>query len=108
MILDYSLERGADDRTRDGRDQQQPGHALVDGTDRAPPQRPPGGRDVPGEVVAEYHAAPTKVPTCNATSNVLLRLGGAVSSVHLNSSGTRVRWALDEIGRKSGGARTLS
>src|SRR5215831_13245985 len=49
----------------------------------------------------KYHAAPTKVPTCNATSNVLLRLGWSVSSVHSNSSGTRMRWPLDEIGRNS-------
>src|SRR5262249_26195810 len=55
----------------------------------------------------KYHAAPTKVPTCNATSNVLLRLGGSVSSVHLNSSGTRMRWPLDEIGRKLEGGCTI-
>src|SRR5690242_17115171 len=41
------------------------------------------------------------VPTCSATSNVLLSESFDVSSVHPNSSGTMIRCPLDEMGRNS-------
>ena len=49
----------------------------------------------------KYARTAISVPTCSATSNVLLSESFDVSSVHPKSSGTRIRCPLDEIGRNS-------
>ena len=49
----------------------------------------------------KYASTAISVPTCSATSNVLFNESFDVSSVQPKSSGTRIRWPLDEIGRNS-------
>src|SRR5439155_9263200 len=45
--------------------------------------------------------APMNVPTCRATSKVLLRSLKLSSACQPNSHGTRIRWPLEEMGRNS-------